>query len=117
MGFLLGASRAPAPSAADGRDDRHLHVRAGSRARDGSASATEPRAGWWLALDRRPVRHGADCADRVRRLADDHVGVAAVVDGDLHMAVMVTATVFFGLAAISGHDDWSTGTSRTARSS
>jgi uncharacterized membrane protein len=72
-------------------------------------SNTTAAHGWWLAL---LVGLIATVFTALTGLADwltIEWGSELWKTATLHMASMVTATVFFGLAALCGHDDWRAG--------
>jgi len=72
-------------------------------------SNTTAAHGWWLAL---LVGLIATVFTALTGLADwltIEWGSELWKTATLHMASMVTATVFFGLAALFGHDDWRAG--------
>ena len=93
-----------------GRHDRHLHLRhdrGGLRRvrleqHDGGPRVVARAAG-------RSRDHGRYSAHRARRLAPITRGTELWKTATAHMVAMVTATVFFGLAALTGHGDWKAG--------
>jgi uncharacterized membrane protein len=65
--------------------------------------------GWWLALILGLITTAATATTGLVDWLDIEWGSPLWRTATTHMIVMVTATVFFGLAAIFGHDDFKAG--------